>query len=106
MFSETKQRLLDLRLQGVERRESPIVAGGRPDRIPLSFAQQRLWFLDQLEPGSTGYVVPAPLRLRGRLDVAALQAALDEVVARHEILRTRLVAAADGDAHQVVDPPR
>ncbi|MET7395818.1 amino acid adenylation domain-containing protein [Dactylosporangium sp. NPDC005572] len=72
---------------------------------PLSFAQQGLWILDQLNPGSTEYLVLTALRLRGALDVGALARALSAVVARHEILRTRYTAGADGTALQVVDPP-
>jgi amino acid adenylation domain-containing protein len=77
----------------------------RPDlsSLPLSFAQQRLWFLDQLQPGTAAYNVPAALRLRGTLDIAALQRALDAIVERHEPLRTTF-AAADGQARQVVAP--
>ncbi|WP_240528921.1 non-ribosomal peptide synthetase, partial [Streptomyces humi] len=78
---------------------------GRDDALPLSFGQQRLWFLDQLEPGSPEYNMSARVHLTGALDLRALGAALDAVVARHEVLRTRLVADADGVAHQVVDPP-
>ena len=63
----------------------------RPQRLPLSFAQQRLWFLDQLEPGSPAYNVPAAIRLQGRLDEQALERSLNEVVRRHEILRTTFV---------------
>ncbi|MGW5498210.1 amino acid adenylation domain-containing protein [Streptomyces olivaceoviridis] len=77
---------------------------GRP--LPLSFAQRRLWFLDQLEPGRAEYLIPMGLRIHGRLDVPALRASLSELVARHEVLRTRFVSDADGNPGQVVDPPR
>ncbi|MFJ6574311.1 amino acid adenylation domain-containing protein, partial [Streptomyces sp. NPDC091292] len=81
----------------------PVVAVDRDRELPLSFGQQRLWFLDQLEPGSSEYNLSTSLRWDGALDVAALGAALSGVVARHEVLRTRLVAGADGVAHQVID---
>lgn len=61
----------------------------------LSFAQERMWFMQQLAPASTAYHMPLALHLRGRLDGAALQAAVDEVVARHDILRT--VFVLDGE---------
>ncbi|MFC9249747.1 condensation domain-containing protein, partial [Streptomyces sp. NPDC057136] len=77
----------------------------RDQALPLSFAQQRLWFLDQLEPGSVEYNLPMYLPWDGDLDVAVLGEALAAVAARHEVLRTRLVAGADGVAHQVIDPP-
>ncbi|MFJ6574318.1 condensation domain-containing protein, partial [Streptomyces sp. NPDC091292] len=82
-----------------------MTAVARDEPLPLSFAQQRLWFLDQLEPGSTEYNMSTRLRLTGDVDLAALGAALDAIVARHEVLRTRLVAGEDGVAYQVIDPP-
>ncbi|WP_326821531.1 non-ribosomal peptide synthetase [Streptosporangium sp. NBC_01756] len=63
---------------------------------PLSFAQERLWFMEQFAPGTPAYVLPATARLRGPLDVDALQARLDGVVARHESLRMRFPATPDG----------
>ncbi len=69
-----------------------------------SFAQRRLWFLDQLAPGSADYLLPLALRLRGTLDVPALERALVAITDRHEVLRTRFVAR-DGEPHPVVDPP-
>ena len=71
--------------------------GGGAEALPLSFAQQRLWFLDQLEPGSAAYNIPVALRLRGALDGRRWSGALDELVRRHEALRTRF-ASADGVA--------
>jgi amino acid adenylation domain-containing protein len=71
---------------------------------PLSFAQQRLWLLDRLEPGSTAYNMPSPVRLRGALDVAALARALGEIVRRHEALRTTFLEE-DGEVMQVIAPP-
>ncbi|MEV6868512.1 amino acid adenylation domain-containing protein, partial [Streptosporangium subroseum] len=104
MLSDSKRKLLELRLRGENAPSRELMR--RPDGpLPLSFAQQRLWFLDQLEPGSAEYNVPVSLRLAGVLDVAALGATLDAIMERHEVLRTRLVAGGDGVAHQVVDPP-
>ncbi|HEY2740442.1 MAG TPA: condensation domain-containing protein, partial [Thermoanaerobaculia bacterium] len=79
----------------------PLVRVSREKPLVLSFAQQRLWFLDQLDPGNPVYNIPVAVELAGRLDVAALAAALGEVVRRHEALRTtfRLVA---GEPVQVV----
>ncbi|CAD1792142.1 amino acid adenylation domain-containing protein [Xanthomonas euroxanthea] len=74
----------------------------RAASYPLASAQQRLWFLDRLDAAAgVAYNIPSALRLRGRLDVTALQAALDCIVARHDSLRTRFVASAEGATQQV-----
>ncbi|HEU4452939.1 MAG TPA: amino acid adenylation domain-containing protein, partial [Longimicrobium sp.] len=72
--------------------------------LPASFAQERMWLLDQLEPGSAAYNMPGALRLAGEVDAAVLERALGEVAARHEALRTRF-AVVDGRPMQVVEPP-
>ncbi|MEU7874957.1 condensation domain-containing protein, partial [Dactylosporangium sp. NPDC049140] len=83
----------------------PITAVDRDQPLPLSFAQQRLWFLDRLQPGSLEYNVPMRLPFGRDLAVDTLRHALGALVERHEVLRTRLVTADDGTPHQVVDPP-
>ena len=82
----------------------PLLATGRRGRLPLSFAQERLWFLDQLEPGSAAYNLPVALHFSGRLDLRLLAAALAEVVSRHEALRT-VVGVESGVAFQRVLSP-
>ncbi|HEX8189187.1 MAG TPA: amino acid adenylation domain-containing protein [Pyrinomonadaceae bacterium] len=82
----------------------PLTAEERAGRLPLSFAQQRLWLLDRLGPGLPTYNLPAAVRLRGALDVGALEHALDEVVRRHESLRTTF-AEEGGIPYQVISPP-
>ncbi len=89
-------------------------AGGRPplvriDRdgpLPLSFGQERLWFLDRIAPGGAVYNLPLAIRCRGPLDARAFSAALDVVMARHEALRTTFAIGADGRPVQVIAAPR
>ncbi|MFE9411577.1 non-ribosomal peptide synthase/polyketide synthase [Streptomyces sp. NPDC006704] len=81
-----------------------IPAAHPDDPAPLSHAQQRLWFLDRFEPGSTEYTTLSLLRLTGPLDPSALRTALDGLVARHESLRTTF-AEHDGQARQIIHPP-
>ncbi|WP_053739009.1 non-ribosomal peptide synthetase [Nocardia sp. NRRL S-836] len=80
-----------------------IEPAARDRRLPLSFAQQRLWFLDQWAPGQPVYNAPMVLRLKADLDVDALQRALTEVVIRHEVLRTRY-PSENGVPYQEVEP--
>ncbi|HEY0604518.1 MAG TPA: amino acid adenylation domain-containing protein, partial [Herpetosiphonaceae bacterium] len=84
----------------------PIQPVARDEALPLSFAQQRLWFLDQLEPDSATYNIPAAWRLHGPLDVAALEQSLTTIVERHEALRTIFTTTADGQPVQVIAPPQ
>ncbi|KMS70850.1 non-ribosomal peptide synthetase [Streptomyces viridochromogenes] len=74
-----------------------------PARLPLSYAQSRMWLLQQLDPASPAYNVCLAIRLRGPLDPAALRTALQGLIDRHEILRTRYPATADGTPEQLVD---
>src|ERR1700749_3737577 len=94
-LSPAKQALLAQRL----RTRGPVAtiraraAGVTP---PLSFAQERLWFMEQLVPGSAAHTIPVALRLRGALDAGALRLALGDVAARHEALRMRYPATETG----------
>ncbi|MGQ0842215.1 amino acid adenylation domain-containing protein [Actinokineospora sp.] len=81
----------------------PLVALPRPDELPLSFAQQRLWVLQRAEPASSAYNYPLTLRLHGDLDIAAFSAAVHDVVGRHEVLRT-VFGERDGHPFQRVLP--
>ncbi|MFJ2663673.1 non-ribosomal peptide synthase/polyketide synthase [Nocardia fluminea] len=79
-----------------------LVAGERPASIPLSPAQQRMWFLNRFDPDSAGYNVPIAVRLGGVLDLDALAAAVDDLIGRHEVLRTRYPETADGPVQQIL----
>ncbi|WP_156746818.1 non-ribosomal peptide synthetase, partial [Mycobacterium sp. E2733] len=86
-------------------RRKPLVAGPRPAVVPLSFAQSRLWFLNRFEGGVATYNVPIAFRMSGPLNVPALESALDDVVARHESLRT-VFPDIDGVPFQQVMPAK
>src|SRR5688500_19831669 len=105
-LSATKRALLEKRLAGHSNREAgeqAIQRVARDGPIRLSFAQQRLWFLDQLEPGLIAYNIPAAVRLVGQLDVSVLNWSLNEIVRRHESLRTTFDVLA-GEPVQVIAP--
>ncbi|RCM87329.1 Gramicidin S synthase II [Pseudomonas aeruginosa] len=98
--------VLEAFAQGLERTAdavSTIPLADRQQPLALSFAQERQWFLWQLEPESAAYHIPSALRLRGRLDVDALQRSFDSLVARHETLRTRFQLEG-GRSYQQVQP--
>ncbi|HEY8209404.1 MAG TPA: beta-ketoacyl synthase N-terminal-like domain-containing protein, partial [Myxococcaceae bacterium] len=94
---------VESRLQAPASRASQIPPIARGGDLPLSFAQERLWLLERLAPGSVAYNLPGTVRLRGRVDPAALSAALDAVVRRHEVLRAAF-PSVDGRPTQVIHP--
>ncbi|PKO21740.1 MAG: non-ribosomal peptide synthetase, partial [Chloroflexi bacterium HGW-Chloroflexi-1] len=105
-LSIEKRELLSylLKEEGIESSSSSTIPRREnPDKAPLSFAQERLWFLDQLEPNSAAYNIPAALHLVGPLNVPALEQGLNEIVRRHEVLRTTF-AVEEGRPVQVIAP--
>ncbi|MFI0487360.1 condensation domain-containing protein, partial [Actinomadura sp. 9N215] len=105
-LSPERQALLEQQLRGVTNTD----AGSKIEPLPadapntLSFAQQGMWFVNQLDPSAAHYNLPMAFRLDGGLNAEALQQALVEIVDRHEVLRTTIDAAADGTARPVVRP--
>ncbi|MEG4028409.1 MULTISPECIES: amino acid adenylation domain-containing protein [unclassified Microcoleus] len=79
----------------------PIKRASRQGELPLSFAQQRLWFLDQLQPGNPAYNIPAAVRLKGALNVAVIEQTFQEIIKRHEALRTTF-KSVEGRPAQVI----
>ncbi|MEJ6480686.1 condensation domain-containing protein [Nostoc punctiforme UO1] len=106
-LSPEKLKLLVQRLNNKKEEillRSQIVPQSRElNSFPLSFAQQRLWFIDQLQPGNSAYNISVPMRLGGWLNVAALEQSFKEVVKRHEVLRTTFTVV-DGQPLQVIAP--
>lgn len=81
-----------------------VTVAERGREVPLSFAQERLWVLDQIDAGSVSYTLPNPIRLNGELDRPALRRALTEIIRRHEALRT-VFTSREGRPYQVIEPP-
>jgi hypothetical protein len=105
--AEGLSRKIEAVMRAGEKIETPPLVrvereGGKVRKAPLSFAQQRLWFTEQLNPGSAAYNIPGAVRLEGDLNVDALERVINEVVRRHEVLRTRIEVEA-GEPAQVID---
>ncbi len=103
VFENPTPALLAVVVKAAEAARPPLVPVPRPGRVPLSFAQQRLWFLEQFHGPGTAYNLPFAWRLTGELDAGAIVAALGDVVARHESLRT-IFTVADGQPCQHIVP--
>ncbi len=99
------RRVAEARRQGTGAAPGPIPRAPRDGELPLSFAQERLWFMHQLEPESAAYNSPRALLVEGALDIAALGAATTALAARHESLRTRFPSDDEDRPQQVIDPP-
>jgi acyl carrier protein len=95
-------KFIEQQLQGTAEKAAAIMRVPRHEPLVLSYTQRRLWFIDQLEPDGTSYNLPAAVRIEGPLDGAALEKGLNEIVLRHEALRTRFVVV-DREPRQVID---
>jgi amino acid adenylation domain-containing protein len=98
------ERVLRARSEAPVASPPPILPAPRDGALPLSFAQERMWLLEQLQPGGARYAVPYAVRLRGPVDAAVLERCVEELVARHEALRTTF-PTVEGSPRQVVAPP-
>ncbi|HLM66501.1 MAG TPA: condensation domain-containing protein, partial [Longimicrobium sp.] len=107
LFEASTVRALSERLHAGEAAHGPVLAPvERAGLAPLSFAQERMWFLERMSPDAGMYNMPDALALDGPLDAEALRAALETVVARHEVLRTRYVEVDGVPMQDVLPPPR
>ena len=102
-----KSEILDFLKQSAASRGSSLPPVRKVPReagrsLPLSFAQNRLWFIDQMNPGNAAYNIPAAVRVEGQLDIALLERAFNEVVRRHEVLRTAFGTETDGEPRQII----
>jgi fengycin family lipopeptide synthetase B len=104
-LSSEKRALLEAMLAKESKtRDLTTIPRRNNSHAPLSYAQQRIWFLDQMDPGNSAYNVPSAMRLSGQLDLPALLKSLEEIVRRHESLRT-VFSVLDGQAVQIVQAP-
>jgi len=101
ILSDLALKIEELALKDHSLQAPPITPVPREGDLPLSFAQQRLWFLDQLTPGSANYNTPSAFRLKGELKLDVLRRSIEEVVRRHEVLRTTF-EERDGDPVQII----
>nr|MDZ8004741.1 amino acid adenylation domain-containing protein [Nostoc sp. DedSLP05]MDZ8101218.1 amino acid adenylation domain-containing protein [Nostoc sp. DedSLP01] len=105
-LAELARSIEQLQQQELELSAPPILPRAEnTEELPLSYAQQRLWFLDQLEPNSAAYNIPTALRLEGNLNRAALEQSLIEIIHRHEALRTNFITV-DGQLRQIIQNSR
>ncbi|HKG78816.1 MAG TPA: condensation domain-containing protein, partial [Pyrinomonadaceae bacterium] len=107
-LSTARQVLLNMRLSGIANPAAKLPLGPRPMRqplAPLSFSQQRLWFLDQLQPGNAFYNISRNFLLKGPLEIQALEQSLNQIIKRHEILRTSF-KNVEGHPVQIISPPQ
>jgi amino acid adenylation domain-containing protein len=101
---ETLRQRLQTKEAAIETAEGKITPRRQHSNVsPQSFAQQRLWILDKLRPGNPAYNIPTPMRFLGKLEIGILERVFDEIVRRHESLRTHFAAAAEGPV-QIVEP--